>query len=177
MLHYPMAYTSTFLLSYSFHFSFVCTYCNVLFFPLLWFVTFSHVLDYVSLLCHWFLIHLYFKMDCGLCFRWTVPPFLNFLSMWIGFVYDLIITAFFYLSTYSFKKIIIFSFYIENGWIITFFYIFPVIYCYFYIRSSHSICKNLSLSKTLLQKFPDQPIICLRFLILSLRMSRPFYDQ
>ena len=54
------------------------TYTVTFFFFHLSFVTFSHVLDYV-LLCHWFLIHLYFKMDfIDLCFRWSVPPFLSF---------------------------------------------------------------------------------------------------
>ena len=105
---------SIFLLPYSFHFSFVYIYCNVFSSSHLLFVTFSYVLDYV-ILCHWFLIHLYFKMDfINLCFRWSVPPFLylylcEFVCLWFNYIMQfLFVNTFFKII----RNFFIFLFYV-----------------------------------------------------------------
>ena len=97
-----------FLLSYSFHSSFVCIYCNA----------FSFLFCDPLLSLMYSTTFLYFVIGslfiCTL--KWIIGyvfggPYLLFfiVSIWIYFVYDLIITAYFHLSTHFFKKLSIFS--------------------------------------------------------------------
>ena len=134
-----MVLTSNFLLSYSFHSSFVCIYCNVIF-------SFSYVIRYLFLCTRlrlfFSLVSLFICTSIGVLNYVSGGLYLSFfkISMWICFVYVFIISSHFDLSTHFFNFFNIFSIYFYFRIIFSFLeqisniyslflLIYPVLYC------------------------------------------------